>query len=125
MSLEDKESITSLLTQFCHAVDADDVTWVDMFTDDGVMSLTNGRIIAGREALKEYAANQHADGSLHLWANPVIDIDGDEATCTSYVFVVRGQGDPRIDKAARYSDRLRRVDGDWRLAERRIEPLLR
>ena len=65
--------------------------------------------------------------SRHQPSNFVIDGDGDEATMSSYCTVVSASsrdnpfGEPaRITFQGRYEDRLRRVDGAWRIAHRKI-----
>jgi len=65
--------------------------------------------------------------SRHQPSNFVIDGDGDEATMRSYCTVVSGgsRDNPFVEPAritfqGRYEDRLRRVDGAWKIAHRKI-----
>ena len=65
--------------------------------------------------------------SRHQPSNFVIDGDGDEANMASYCTVVSGgtRDNPFVEPAritfqGRYEDRLRRVDGAWKIAHRKI-----
>ena len=72
------------------------------------------------DALRSLARDGEPSRSRHMPSTFVIDGAGDEATMRSYVTVV-STGDPaRIVFQGRYEDRLRRVDGKWRIARRRI-----
>ena len=58
--------------------------------------------------------------SRHIPTTFVIDGAGDEATMHSYVTVVGTGEQASLVFQGRYEDRLRRVDGEWRIAHRRI-----
>ena len=73
------------------------------------------------DALRSLARDGDPSGSRHIPSTFVIDGAGDEATMRSYVTVVGTRGGAaRIVFQGRYEDRLRRVDGKWRIARRRI-----
>ncbi|HEY2298687.1 MAG TPA: nuclear transport factor 2 family protein [Jatrophihabitans sp.] len=64
--------------------------------------------------------SQHhtADGPL------VVEADGDTATARGYsVLITRNEAGFRIEVAAFNCWTLRRVDGRWRIAERRMRPV--
>lgn len=84
-----------------------------------------GEPFVGTQALREFASARRPGTGLHLSANQVISVDGDEAAVESYVVVLGGPEDPRVRLAGRYSDRLRRVQGSWRFVSRRLDPQLR
>jgi ketosteroid isomerase-like protein len=121
-TVDDNEAVRTLVAQYCLALDAADFeAWVDLFTADGVLDLGAGEPpIAGRDALLAFGQSLGPRDSMHFPASPVIEVDGDTATCSGYVLVVKGDSAPRISMAGRYDDQLRRVEGCWRLAERRL-----
>ena len=59
--------------------------------------------------------------SVHVISNPIIDVDGDEATAESDFVVVNRDDDGRayISLVGRYRDQLnRQPDGRWLIAKR-------
>ena len=127
MDVENREAIRELLHRYCHYVDAGDADkWAGLYVEDGSFDLGTGRgPIQGRAALREFAAAFRAGTGLHLSANPIISIEGDEATVSSYVVVIGGAGDPKINLAGRYEDRLRQVGGEWLIWSRCLYPQMR
>jgi hypothetical protein len=126
MTTDDNEGIRGLLHAYCHHVDSGHADeWADLFTEDGTFDVQRGDFglgdghFAGRAELRGMASHFRADG-LHVSTNPMIDVNGDEATVSSYVLVLEGTTDPRVRMAGRYEDRLRKVDGRWRFASRRL-----
>ena len=125
MTVEDREAIRELLHGYCLCVDSGDADkWVDLFTDDATFTVQRGSFgiegpVTGRAALHRLASGFRADG-LHFSSNAVIDVQGDEATVTSYVLVLQGTDDPNVRLGGRYQDQLRRVDGRWRFASRQL-----
>jgi 3-phenylpropionate/cinnamic acid dioxygenase small subunit len=107
-----------------------------LFTPDAVYRVGGGEHI-GHDAIRAYLARVgFRDGqprwtdddqlmvmprSMHLMTNPIIDVEGDEATAESeFVVMVRdGDGRPKMILVGRYRDRLRRDAGaGWLFAER-------
>jgi len=92
--------------------------WVDTFTDDAVfrspvMNLT------GRDELAANGSKLRAQVPARHWVgNMLIDVDGDEATASSYLIVTAAALPPTLMASGGLKDRLRRVDGRWRIAER-------
>jgi len=127
MTTEDIEAIRELLYRYCYYADnADTDAWLSLYVDDGSLDMGMGRApFVGKEALREFASARRPGALLHLSANHLISVEGDEAAAQSYVVVVGGPEDPRVRLAGRYLDRLRRVDGSWRFVSRRLEPQLR
>jgi hypothetical protein len=127
MDVENREAIRELLHRYCHYVDAGDADkWAGLYVEDGSFDLGTGRgPIQGRAALREFAAAFRAGTGLHLSANPIISIEGDEATVSSYVVVIGGGDDPKINLAGRYADRLRQVGGEWLIWSRCLYPQMR
>jgi uncharacterized protein (TIGR02246 family) len=130
----DKLEIRELIERSVrHIDDGDGAALAALFEEDGVLQLA-GTVFAGREALRgmfRAAASRPAwtepgrllvqPGGMHLTGNPVITVDGDDATAeTDMVTLERGDdGRTKITLLARYRDRLRRADdGAWRLRSR-------
>ena len=121
LTADDHVEIRNLAGRYSHALDlGEPAAWAEVFTEDGVMDMVaQGYTIEG-DALRSLARDGEPSGSRHMPSTFVIDGAGDEATMRSYVTVV-STGDPaRIVFQGRYEDRLRRVDGKWRIARRRI-----
>lgn len=107
----------------------------ELFAEDAVFQVV-GRQVVGREAIRAFFRRGRdrdpepwtAGGqllvqppSLHLSANPVIDIDGDTATVESDFHVIGRDenGRPKTSLVGRYRDRFRRLDdGRWVIALR-------
>ena len=116
--LEAERAITRTLHRYAHSIDyGDEEGWVDCFTEDGVFDVRSRhahqlkRLITGREELRAFIARHTRAPELwhkHLLIEPVIDVDGDTATCVSYLAVVMEHEDvPVIRVFGRYRDRLR------------------
>ena len=121
LSAEDRTEIQNLAGRYSHALDNGiPEAWAEVWTDDGVMEMvTQERWITG-DALRALAAAGDAPQSRHMPSTFVIDGDGDEASMSSYVTVVRCDDPAKIVFQGRYVDVLRRVDGAWKIAHRTI-----
>ena len=119
VSPEDSEEIRQLIARYCLLFDAHEAKeWAALFTDDGVIEIGASRA-EGTEALVQFAAAVPAESVMrHITTNVVIDVEGDEARSQSYLTVLLPAAQSPISLIARYEDRLRRVDGQWRFAER-------
>ena len=122
LSVEDRLEILELAARYSHAFDYGDTdAFVETFTQDGVV--TNGQdTLSGAEELRAFAA-KHAQGSLngrHWTCNHVIDGDGESATHSSYLMIVRMNETPIIGATGIYRDSLKKVDGEWRFVRREI-----
>lgn len=98
------------------------------YTEDAVFEV-NGIVSQGREAIEKFYAEsaQEADapasqGTFHMMiSNPVIDVDGDQATAEfMWTGVInRGiQDAPELLEQGREYDLLVRQDGQWRIKKR-------
>ena len=134
--LVDKLAIREVLERYMRYNDdraADRIA--ELFDDDAVFQVA-GRIAVGRDAIRGFFRGE-ADhdpapwtepggllvqpASLHLCANPVIDIDGDTATSELDFHVVRRNDEGRTTSSliGRYRDRWRRRDdGRWVITAR-------
>ena len=125
LSPADELAILQLVARYNHLTDFGADGWEQLFTDDGVFETgpTPANRLEGREQLAEYAQTLAAPPMQirHATSNSIVEGDGDEATHTSYLMVTLADGVPLAATMGSYRDRLRRVDGEWRFAERRIE----
>ena len=120
----DEEAIRRTLALYCQLCDDGRFEeWGELYTDDATFTVM-GRTHRGRAAVRAFIEKGQPPErrGKHVCANPLIDVDGDEATATTdYVFVASSpEGGFTILSAGRYHDRLVRVGDGWRFAERRI-----
>ena len=125
--LEDRDAIRRLFEEYRRALDERDFdAYTGLFAEDGVF-VTNTRIYVGRKEIREMleqlpgsGADGPRGGSVHLLANPVVDVDGDGATAeATWAFIVRGESDtPALRMLGRYRDVLRREGGTWKFVRR-------
>ncbi len=131
-ALEAERDILRNMYRYGHTIDVGDSEgWADCFTADGIFA-TKGRDeeiyapyqIEGRAALADFVEHHTRPPGLwhkHLLVEPLIDVEGDEASAQSYFAVLVEHDDrPIVRVFGRYVDRLRReADGRWRFTERR------
>ena len=121
--LEDIEEIRQLKARYCAYCDAgyDADGIASLYTEDAVWD--SGRTFGraeGREGIRAHFQGASARLSIarHQVMNPIIEVDGDEATGEWLLF--QPCTDTRDDSAAwlaaGYRDRYRRVDGRWLIA---------
>ncbi len=127
-ALEDHQAIQRVITNYSAYLDARDYDgYVGLFTEDGVWA--NGATRReGQAEIREMLTGLFGEvepgfvnlSSFHQIGNFEIDVDGDTATAKSrFVFVMRGEGGaPTPSLSGQYHDRLVRVDGTWKIAER-------
>ncbi|MCY3921629.1 MAG: nuclear transport factor 2 family protein [Chloroflexi bacterium] len=132
LTADDRSEIIVLAGRYSQSLDLRDPDgWRSCFTDDAVMEMELQELWITGDALWGLASgvtdNDDDRVSRHQPSNFVIDGDGDEATMRSYCTVVTAGsrdnpfGEPAwITFQGRYEDRLRRVDGAWKIAHRKI-----
>jgi hypothetical protein len=122
----DYVEILNLYAAYNLASDAGDAEWyASCFTGDGEQHGTYD--VKGRAALVEYKKKdfaarahlyrRHWNGSLHL---ETIDADTIRGRC--YLFGYNGDPGalPYMTHAGVYTDTIKRVNGEWKFAERRL-----
>ena len=121
----DRGEILQLGARYAHALDSHDAEgWADCFTTDGAFESGRQGRFEGQDALigfsrrgKERASESGTVG--RHWTNHwVIDGDGDTATATCYGMVLDTANDGRVLAHGVYHDRLRKIGGSWKFAER-------
>jgi ketosteroid isomerase-like protein len=121
----DDAAIRDVLNEYCYCYDAGDVDRVvRLFTDDAVISNVAGihrGIVDIRKNYVDFVAKRRF--GFHYVTNVTIRFseEKDEAVATSYLLTlnVLNTGQLAI-VAGSYIDRLRKSNGYWRIAERRI-----
>ena len=128
----DKLEIRELIERSMRYLDDEAGTRLaELFAEDGVLQVA-GTVYAGRGSIRQMFG--HPDpphwtepGQLlrqppaaHWSSNPVIDVDGENATAETDMLVVKRDeaGRARIVLLARYRDRLRRGHNGWVIANR-------
>ena len=126
--IPDHEAIRNLLGIYCEVMDAGDFAALGaMFADGRLLDDREREIARGAEAVTALwtAMVRLYDGSprtRHLVTGPVIDVDGDTATCRSSFAVLQQVADGPLEPVAagRYRDAFVRADGGWRFASRQF-----
>lgn len=119
--LEDREAIRELRARYCYRIDArayDD--FADLFTDDAQLDFGPVGTFEGRDEVREFAADvvgaEHPF-LAHMVHNPIIHVDGDEATGRWYFEVPCTFSDGNAGWIqGTYHDEYRREDGEWLIA---------
>lgn len=124
----DKIAITELIHRYQLYIDSHDAElWASTFTADGVYDSPMG-LARGTAELKEAISGWHSSGATegkrHMLGLVVIDVDGDTASATSYYWIAEVATTPGVVATGTYVDRLRKLDGEWKLAHRKqtIDP---
>lgn len=123
--LMDRAEIVDVTVRYAWALDTKNFDALDdVFTPDARADLLE--MLEGREAIKARVrrALEPLDRTQHLLGNHRVDIDGDRATCSSYLqsqHVRRGtEGGPNFIVAGQYEDTLVRTADGWRIEFRRL-----
>lgn len=125
--LRARAEVHDTLIRLALAQDAND--WealTECFAPDATYDHPGGRLDGAVEIVeRSRAALSRLDGSQHLIGTVLIEVDGDTAATTSYFqaqHVKRGTpGGDLLIIAGTYRDRLRRLDGRWRVVHRTQE----
>ncbi len=124
---EDQFAIEALISRYNQSLDRGDYeTWLSCWADDAVFDGL-GQVLTGITAIRGFADGyeagyrQRLHALKHFTVNTLSQIDGDRASSSSYLQLTTtsAQG-VRILFTARYEDDLKRVDGGWRFARRKL-----
>jgi hypothetical protein len=123
-SIEDKEAIRDLLSEYCFRMD--DFRFAELgalFTADGEWIARYARARGPAEIASLMARNIPAEPKRkHFITNSLIRLDGDRAHVrTSYLVVLQAAGSGLVPSVAgTYEDVLVRTTDGWRFRERRL-----
>ena len=127
-SLIDRQQIVDTLLRYASSVDQKDYpTLRSTLTDDAVAQYGEGTdVIRGGDTITAWIDQMTvARGWQHHMLNVYhVDIEGDEARCLTYHTSHQADADAPDTVhviVARYRDVVRRVDGGWKIADKRME----
>lgn len=114
--------LVQLKNEYCYRIDERDYdAWVELFTDDGVFGIKGVETFEGREEVRRFATevfDEEYAYTAHVVANPVLSVNGDEASGKWYLFLPFTGGDGSVGwMQSRYDDAYRRVDGEWKVSK--------
>ncbi|WP_305097459.1 nuclear transport factor 2 family protein [Croceibacterium aestuarii] len=133
----DRAEIEDLMSRYLYAFDwQDGDAYAATFTEDGILDFAGG-VEQGHAELKKVMDDMavrekaKADASFpyhrqrvrHYVTNLVLEIDGDTARSTSYWWEFNNDaraGRPYLGTYGHYEDELKKVDGRWLFARRKI-----
>jgi 3-phenylpropionate/cinnamic acid dioxygenase small subunit len=122
--LEDLEEIRQLFIDYGHYLDSGDfAAYGGLFADEGEVLLGpvgRAKGPADIEALMRRTMEGARGSSFHIVSNPIIELDGDQATTEVMWTVVTRDGQDRasVTMLGRHRDRLTRQRGRWRFLRR-------
>jgi ketosteroid isomerase-like protein len=128
---DDEEAIRGLIVAYAERMDAADFDGVADLFADGEFRSSRGTRLVGRDAVRgQYEAVLLYEGgmprTMHVLGNIEVLLDADGETAASQcTFMVLGAATPDSLApilAGRYHDCFRRIDGEWRFAERVVHP---
>jgi nitroreductase len=115
--MTDAQEILNAMSRYCRAVDDREFDlFAELLAED--VRFEMGDVTESRTELLEYIQANLWPAGRHVYANPVITVDGDAAHVDSdWVWF-----NPSLvpTRSGRYSDDLRRIDGRWVFTVRRI-----
>jgi ketosteroid isomerase-like protein len=118
--LEDIEDIKRLKHRYCAYCDDhyDADALADLFTEDAVWDGGERGVNNGREQIRSFfkRAPQRLPFAIHMVLNPIIEVNGDTAKGTWYLFqpCTYAEGNRAVWGSARYDEEYVRVNGKWK-----------
>lgn len=129
-AIEDRIAICEVKARYCRFMDTKQWdAWRDLFTEDyelDVSAAGGPPPIKGRTEALEMAMSFVRDAvTVHQVHGPEITIDGDTALAIWAMQdrVIFGPEGPSLTGYGHYTDRLVRIDGDWKIAASRLTRL--
>jgi ketosteroid isomerase-like protein len=125
-ALEDIEEIKVLKRRYCaycdDSYDADGIA--SLFTSDAVWDGGLRGKCEGREEIRSFfqKAPERMPFAIHMVLNPIIEVNGDTAKGTWYLFqpCTWADGNRAVWGSARYDEDYVRVDGRWMFQHLRV-----
>ncbi len=125
-TIQDRLAIIELLNGIEMALDLGDAgAYANGFAPDGRIDAASHRA-EGKQALKAMISGMHASGFLpgkRQYLGPIkVDVDGDEARAVSNWWIADIREGPTLWATGTYTDRLKRIDGEWKIVDRVHKP---
>ena len=125
--LEDKHAIEELIARYNQSLDGGDYAqWVACWADDAVLDGI-GKLLTGKAQIQAFAdqyestTRSRINGLKHYTVNIIYTVTGDKATSSSYLQLVSATDKGvKIIFTGRYEDDLKRVNGQWQFARRKL-----
>ena len=125
--LEDKHAIEELIARYNQSLDGGDYAqWVACWADDAVLDGI-GKLLTGKAQIQAFAdqyestTRSRINGLKHYTVNILSTVTGDKATSSSYLQLVSTTDKGvKIIFTGRYEDDLKRVNGQWQFARRKL-----
>lgn len=124
LTAADRVEIQELCARYDQTVDDSDVDgWVALFTEEGSFESPMGTA-TGHDELRTFLQGYLGSGATHSARHAtgvhVTEGDGTTARHTGYLTVYETHGDAGVVATGVYTDELRKVDGQWKLAHRQL-----
>lgn len=120
MDLEAREALKELKYRYIHALDQpNEDRFVSLFTENASFEASSYGTVEGHSGIREFIEYRASDDRAyhHMATNPVLSVDGDEATGRWYYIVIKVDADGAAEWGqGTYEDEYRRVDGEWKIA---------
>ena len=125
-AIEDVEAIKKLKARYCVYCDegynAGGIA--GLFTEDGVWDGGLFGCYEGRDAIRSFfqEASQMISFALHYVTNSIVEVDGDQAQGTWYLFQTCTfvEGNQAVWGAGRYTEEYVRVGGEWKFKNLKV-----
>ena len=124
MNFDDFTEITRRRYEYAQGIDTRDFELLrSIFTDEITMDFYDysglpAITISADDWVETVSALMNGlDSTQHVMTNPIVDIDGDTATCRMYMkaehFLLNSQGSPDYSIGGYYIDQLVRLEDRW------------
>ena len=126
ITAEDHIAIQRLMFRYARCADCRDYDrFAEVFTVDASFDFS-GRLVQGLPAIQEMMlALEKYSVTQHRVSNVLYAVNGDlaegETYCLASHLLPEGEATIKLDMGITYRDRLRRKDGDWRIAHRQFQ----
>ena len=123
LAVDDHLAIVNHIARYNHAIDlGTPQEWADCFTDDAEFDAEPVVHCRGREELLAFATATLTPDRLgrHWNSNVLVDGAVTRATARVYLLMVRSGKFGETGATGIYSDRLVKVDGQWRFEYRKL-----